>query len=75
MTKLPIYLAQVLGTPTRDQIREMNPNYTEFKFPQIKAHPWNKVSNVALCLLVKSLFAFCYHIFQCVVSYGVHQTP
>ena len=21
----------------------MNPNYTEFKFPQIKAHPWRKV--------------------------------
>ena len=21
----------------------MNPNYTEFKFPQIKAHPWAKV--------------------------------
>lgn len=21
----------------------MNPNYKEFKFPQIKAHPWNKV--------------------------------
>uniref|UniRef100_A0A673NL51 Glycogen synthase kinase-3 beta n=1 Tax=Sinocyclocheilus rhinocerous TaxID=307959 RepID=A0A673NL51_9TELE len=21
----------------------MNPNYTEFKFPQIKAHPWTKV--------------------------------
>lgn len=21
----------------------MNPNYTEFKFPQIKAHPWPKV--------------------------------
>uniref|UniRef100_A0A8C9F5N0 Glycogen synthase kinase-3 beta n=1 Tax=Pavo cristatus TaxID=9049 RepID=A0A8C9F5N0_PAVCR len=33
----------VLGTPTREQIREMNPNYTEFKFPQIKAHPWTKV--------------------------------
>ncbi|MBN3325717.1 GRIK5 protein, partial [Atractosteus spatula] len=32
----------VLGTPTREQIREMNPNYTEFKFPQIKAHPWTK---------------------------------
>uniref|UniRef100_A0A8C6XA85 Glycogen synthase kinase-3 beta n=1 Tax=Naja naja TaxID=35670 RepID=A0A8C6XA85_NAJNA len=26
-----------------EQIREMNPNYTEFKFPQIKAHPWTKV--------------------------------
>ncbi|XP_020405348.1 glycogen synthase kinase-3 homolog MsK-3 isoform X2 [Zea mays] len=23
----------------------MNPNYTEFKFPQIKAHPWHKVFN------------------------------
>ncbi|KAF5181105.1 Shaggy-related protein kinase [Thalictrum thalictroides] len=21
----------------------MNPNYTEYKFPQIKAHPWHKV--------------------------------
>lgn len=21
----------------------MNPNYTEFKFPQIQAHPWSKV--------------------------------
>ena len=21
----------------------MNPNYTEFKFPQIRAHPWAKV--------------------------------
>ena len=21
----------------------MNPNYTEFKFPHIKAHPWSKV--------------------------------
>lgn len=34
----------MLGTPTREQIREMNPNYTEFKFPQIKAHPWTKVN-------------------------------
>ncbi|CAF4873783.1 unnamed protein product, partial [Rotaria magnacalcarata] len=21
----------------------MNPNYQEFRFPQIKAHPWHKV--------------------------------
>lgn len=21
----------------------MNPNYSDFKFPTIKAHPWNKV--------------------------------
>ena len=35
---------QVLGTPTREEIKCMNPNYTEFKFPQIKAHPWHKVN-------------------------------
>jgi serine/threonine protein kinase len=34
---------QVLGTPTREQIQSMNSNYTEFRFPQIKSHPWNKV--------------------------------
>lgn len=38
-----VEIIKVLGTPTRDQIREMNPNYTEFKFPMIKAHPWSKV--------------------------------
>ncbi|XP_058803713.1 glycogen synthase kinase-3 beta-like isoform X2 [Phymastichus coffea] len=38
-----VEIIKVLGTPTRDQIREMNPNYTEFKFPQIKSHPWHKV--------------------------------
>ncbi|XP_075232762.1 glycogen synthase kinase-3 beta-like isoform X3 [Lycorma delicatula] len=37
-----VEIIKVLGTPTREQIREMNPNYTEFKFPQIKAHPWQK---------------------------------
>jgi serine/threonine protein kinase len=41
-----VEIIKVLGTPTRDQIKEMNPNYTEFKFPQIKSHPWQKVSVV-----------------------------
>ena len=40
-----VEIIKVLGTPTKEQIREMNRNYTEFKFPQIKAHPWLKVSN------------------------------
>lgn len=39
-----VEIIKVLGTPTREQIREMNPNYTEFKFPQIKSHPWQKVT-------------------------------
>lgn len=36
---------QVLGTPTREEIKCMNPNYTEYRFPQIKAHPWHKVKS------------------------------
>ena len=36
-------ILQVLGTPTREEIRAMNSNYSEFKFPQIKAHPWKGV--------------------------------
>ncbi|KAG6514931.1 hypothetical protein ZIOFF_025307 [Zingiber officinale] len=38
-----VEIIKVLGTPTREEIRCMNPNYTEFKFPQIKAHPWHKI--------------------------------
>ena len=41
-----VEIIKVLGTPTKEQIRQMNSNYTEFKFPQIKAHPWNKVCYV-----------------------------
>ncbi|KAL0858025.1 hypothetical protein Bca101_063179 [Brassica carinata] len=38
-----VEIVKVLGTPTREEIKCMNPNYTDFKFPQIKAHPWHKV--------------------------------
>jgi len=38
-----VEIIKVLGTPTREQLMAMNPNYTEFKFPTIKAHPWHKV--------------------------------
>ena len=40
-----VEIIKVLGTPSKEQIRQMNSNYTEFKFPQIKAHPWNKVDD------------------------------
>lgn len=43
-----VEIIKVLGTPTRDQIRTMNPNYMEHKFPQIKPHPFNKVSSNVL---------------------------
>ncbi|KAK4683957.1 hypothetical protein P7C73_g6251, partial [Tremellales sp. Uapishka_1] len=38
-----VEIIKVLGTPTREQIKTMNPNYMEHKFPQIKAHPFTKV--------------------------------
>ncbi|KAJ6830510.1 shaggy-related protein kinase alpha-like [Iris pallida] len=38
-----VEIIKVLGTPTREEIKCMNPNYTEFRFPQIKAHPWHKI--------------------------------
>lgn len=47
-----VEIIKVLGTPTRDQIQQMNPNYTDFRFPQIRANPWQRV-----CLSVH-MFSF-----------------
>lgn len=60
---------QILGTPTREEIRCMNPNYTEFKFPQIKAHPWHKVSETYL-VDVTDFSPF--HLFVPLVKFVVH---
>ncbi|XP_076891397.1 shaggy-related protein kinase eta-like isoform X2 [Bidens hawaiensis] len=38
-----VEIIKVLGTPTREEIRCMNPNYNDFRFPQIKGFPWHKV--------------------------------
>lgn len=58
-----VEIIKVLGTPTREQITTMNPNYTEFKFPQIKAHPWAKVFRTrvpeAAVDLVSKLLKYC----------------
>lgn len=50
-----VEIIKVLGTPTREQIRTMNPNYMEHKFPQIKAHPFGKVCTQRLKQNVMSL--------------------
>eukprot|EP00960_Hanusia_phi_P004057 118769-Hanusia_phi.AAC.3 len=42
-----VEIIKVVGTPTREEIQCMNPNYTEFRFPQIKAHPWAKARCLA----------------------------
>jgi serine/threonine protein kinase len=38
-----VEIIKVLGTPTEEQVKEMNPNSEEFKFPNIKPNPWTKV--------------------------------
>ncbi|KAI8333168.1 kinase-like domain-containing protein [Chlamydoabsidia padenii] len=38
-----VEIIKVLGTPTKDQLLAMNPNYTEHRFPQINSHPFSKV--------------------------------
>merc|ERR1712137_330265 len=38
-----VEIIKVLGTPTKAQIQAMNRNYSEFKFPQIRSHPWSRV--------------------------------
>ncbi|KAI8093856.1 kinase-like domain-containing protein [Halteromyces radiatus] len=38
-----VEIIKVLGTPTKEQLLAMNPNYTEHRFPQINSHPFSKV--------------------------------
>mmetsp|Transcript_15791 Transcript_15791/g.26400 ORF Transcript_15791/g.26400 Transcript_15791/m.26400 type:complete len:409 (-) Transcript_15791:344-1570(-) len=38
-----VEIIKILGTPTREELHEMNPNYQEFKFPNIRAPPWASV--------------------------------
>lgn len=38
-----VEIIRVLGTPTREDIRAMNPNYTDFSFPQIAPESWRRL--------------------------------
>ena len=38
-----VEIIKILGTPTIEQIKKMNPEHKDFKFPQIKAQSWQKV--------------------------------
>lgn len=55
-----VEIIKVLGTPTKEQIRTMNPNYMDHRFPQIKPHPFsrifrNRASPEAIDLITKLL--------------------
>ena len=47
-----VEIIKILGTPTKEQIQAMNPNYTEFRFPIIKPCPWNKVGGLSCSFLL-----------------------
>jgi len=38
-----VEIIKILGTPTKEELKCMNPNYQEFKFPQIRAYPWTSI--------------------------------
>ena len=38
-----VEIIKILGTPNKEQIIAMNPKYNEYKFPMIKAYPWQKL--------------------------------
>lgn len=38
-----VEIIKILGTPTKDELKAMNPSYQEFKFPQIRATPWKNI--------------------------------
>lgn len=54
-----VEIIKILGTPTREKIKSMNPNYTEYKFPQIKPIPllkiFKKMSNDCIQFLARVL--------------------
>jgi hypothetical protein len=45
----------------------MNPNYTEFRFPQIKAHPWHKVFICQIMFLFTSIIHFTCRYCSCIL--------
>lgn len=38
-----VEIIKVLGTPTMDDLASINPRFTEFRFPYLPPHPWEKV--------------------------------
>jgi serine/threonine protein kinase len=38
-----VEIIKIMGTPTIEQLFGMNPTYQAFKFPMIRAHPWNAI--------------------------------
>uniref|UniRef100_A0A914ZEZ1 Protein kinase domain-containing protein n=1 Tax=Parascaris univalens TaxID=6257 RepID=A0A914ZEZ1_PARUN len=44
-----VEIIKILGTPTKEHIQRMNPNYKEQSFPCVKGCPWSRVFGVGTC--------------------------
>ena len=47
-----VEIIKILGTPTQEQVKIMNPKAEEFKFPNIKSHSWTKVN---ICMMIDNI--------------------
>ncbi len=56
-----VEIIKVLGAPTKDQIKTMNPDCTDHKFPNIKPSPWNRVGNDVTTFLISSGYSRSWH--------------
>lgn len=58
-----VQIIKVIGTPTPQQLRAMNPNYPVYEFtPKVHAHPWDRVlrnrASVEACDLIAKMVAY-----------------
>lgn len=56
-----VEIIKLLGTPSKDEIREMNPNYMDHKFPSIKAIPLYKIFpnvEISMCEMFIKIFKY-----------------
>lgn len=52
-----VEIIKVLGTPTLEQVKLMNPEYKEFKFPNIKPFQWSRLFKNTVDILAIDLIA------------------
>ncbi|GME92705.1 unnamed protein product [[Candida] boidinii] len=57
-----VEIIKILGTPSKDEIKSMNPNYMEHKFPSIKPIPLNKI--------FKDISQDCTDLLQLILNYS-----
>lgn len=68
-----VKIIQVLGTPTRQQMHAMNPNYTEFRFPDVRPKDWKSVISNASTMDRGSVCPAALDLLSAFLKYEPHQ--